>query len=335
MSTNRQAPDRTGWLIATAVVLVVAALGLIDMKNVSFSGLVTPDFTTVTQVSPGSPAERAGFEVGDRILSRGGVASDDLNGLLRQPRAAIGETRRFVVERGGLGAPLELEVTFAGQTVRNKALRVGALLIGLAFLLCGVGSYLRTPEAGSRTLAVLGICAMTGFAAWPYVPHATTRLALAVLPTLAFAMMPALLLHFLLRFPRPRPITRLVYGLLYVPVAVASLGAAVTLLIEARLLPVARVVLAGVIVIQLLFAIGVLIRACVRAGRDGRAAYGLNVLLVGFLAGLLPALVAGFIPALPGGQFYFLTTVLLPLALVYAVRRAGADEQGALQPQLA
>lgn len=333
MNTIRQAPDRTGWLLASAVLLVSAGLGLIDLKNVSFSGFVTPSYSTVTQVISDSPAEEAGFRVGDRIVTWDGVAASDLNALWRQPRAAIGETRTFVVEREGLSEPLELRVSFAAQTIQNKVVTVGSALIGLTFLLCGIGTYLRAPEARTRVLALLGICGMAGFSPLAYVPHGTTRLALAVLPVIGITMMPALLLHFLLGYPRPRRITRLVLGWLYVPVAVAGIIGAVTLVIEARLLPVARVALFAVIVLQLLFAIGLLIREYFRTDRESRTAYGLNALLVGFLGGLIPVLAAGFIPILPGGQFYFLTIVLLPLTLVYSLFRAANSLGETLLPQ--
>ena len=83
---------------------------------------------------------------------------------------------------------------------------------------------------------------------------------------------------------------------------------------------------------NVLFAIGVLIQNYAKADRATRAAHGLNALLIGFVGGLVPLLASGFVPSLPGGQFYFLITPLISLALAYAVFKTGA-EPAELRPQ--
>ncbi len=75
----------------------------------------------------------------------------------------------------------------------------------------------------------------------------------------------------------------------------------------------------------LVFIVGLLIRNYIQAGTHGREAYGLNVLLFGLLAGMLPAVIASLARSLPGSTYYFLTMALIPLALVYAVEKAAAS----------
>ncbi len=147
--------------------------------------------------------------------------------------------------------------------------------------------------------------------------------------------MPALLLHFLLRFPRRRRFLdrKIAPWLIYGPVALVTLVGAVTLLLQPQLLQLAIAVATAVPVLHILFAIGVLIHGYVKADRETRAAHGMNALLVGFVVGLVPVLVGGFVSSLPGAQFYFLTTLLIPLALAYAASRAGAEPAGELQPR--
>ena len=335
MSSYEQAPDRTGWWIASAVVLSIAALALIDSKNIPYSGMSLIGGTDITQVRAGSPAEQAGFQAGDKVVNSAGIDAGDLHALFRQPRAEIGETRHYEVERAGADQPIGLSVTFTSLPPTMRALTFGAALIGLTFLVCGVGAYLRFPGATTRLLAFLGAAAMNGFVGLPYIVQPDLRLAATILPLITTTLIPALLLHFLLRFPRRRRFLDRKVGLwlIYGPVALVGIVGAVTLLVRPELLSFARVVAITVPVLHVLFAIGVLIQSYVKADRATRAAHGLNALLIGFVGGLVPVLASGFVPSLPGGQFYFLTTLLIPLALAYAVFKTGAEPAAELRPQ--
>ena len=335
MNSYGQAPDRTGWWIASGVVLIIAALGLMEIDETPYSGLIATGATDVTQVQAGSPAEAAGFQAGDHIAVNGGIDTADRHTLFRRPRAEIGETRHYTVEREGAEQPLQLTMTFTALPLALKGLTLGAGVIGLAFLVCGVGAYLRFPDATTRLLAFLGVAAMITFVALPYIPQPDLRLAAVIVPLLASTLMPALLLHFLLRFPRrrrflDRPISRwLIYG----PVAVVGVVGAVTLLLRPELLGVARGVATAVPLLHLLFAIGALVHSYVKADRTQRADDGLTVLLFGFVGGLAPLLAAAFVPSLPGGQFYFLTSILIPLSLAYTAFKTRVESPGKLQPQ--
>ncbi len=335
MNSNRQAPDSTGWWIVSVVVLVIAALGLMEIDETPYSGLTATGSTDVTQVRAGSPAEAAGFQAGDHIAVNGGIDTGDRHTLFRQPRPAIGETRHYTVEREGAEQPLQLSLTFTQLPPVMKGLTLGAALIGLAFLVCGVGAYLRFPDATTRLLAFLGAAGMNAFVGLPYIPQPDLRLAAVILPLLTTTLMPALLLHFLLRFPRRRRFLdrKLSLWLIYGPVALVGIVGAVTLLLRPELLGVARGVATVVPLLHLLFAIGILIHSYVKADRETRVSHGLNVLLIGFVAGLVPVVVSGFAPSLPGGQFYFLTTILIPLSLAYTAFRTRAEVPGELQPQ--
>jgi S1-C subfamily serine protease len=56
-------------------------------------------YPVVTRVQPGSPAERAGLQVGDTIVTQGGV--DLLAGRPPAQRFAVGDTIRMTVRRDG------------------------------------------------------------------------------------------------------------------------------------------------------------------------------------------------------------------------------------------
>ena len=333
MSNYGQASDKTGWWIAAVVVSIIAALGLMDTKNIAYSGFFASGGSAVNQVKADSPAEQAGLQAGDKILVNAGIDTEDLHALFRQPRPTIGETRHYHIEREGTDEPLDLSVTFTALPPTMKALTFGAALIGLTFLLCGGGAYLRFPDATTRLLAFLGISAMTTFIALPYIPQPNLRLAAAILPLVTSTLMPALLLHFLLCFPRRRRFLdrKISRWLIYGPVAVVGVVGAVTLLVRPQLLQVAILVASVVPLVHVLFAIGLLIHSYVKADRTARATHGLNALLIGFVVGLVPLLVGAFVPSLPGAQFYFLTTILIPITMAYAALGAGGVRQ--MEPQ--
>ncbi len=65
---------------------------------------------TVDKVWPGSPAEKAGFRVGDRIVSLNGLEAggknlEKIHGLMRD--AKIGDTAMYVVARGSENVTLQ------------------------------------------------------------------------------------------------------------------------------------------------------------------------------------------------------------------------------------
>lgn len=327
MNSERQAPDRLAWWIAAAVVSIIAVLSLMDLENKSYSGFLATGGTAVTQVRDDSPASEAGFQVGDRIVVNAGIPADDLHALFRQPRAKIGETRHYLVERAGVEEPIALSVTFTEVPSRLAALTWGAALIGLTFLVCGLSAYLRHPSSTSRLLAWLGVSAMLTFVGLPYIPQATLRLVASLGPVMASTLMPALLWHFLLSFPRRRAFLdrRIAPWLIYGPVAAVVVLAAVTLLVRPELLGLAIPVTTGLPLVQILFAIGILIRGYVQADAQVRSSYGLHVLLAGFAVGLIPFLLGSFVPTLPGARLYFLSTILIPISLAYVVFKAGDD----------
>jgi hypothetical protein len=72
-------------------------------------GVQTEDDLTILEISPGSPAEKAGLKPGDRILKLGGEALPDLAKLRELIQKSPAETK-VVVRRDG--KELELPVTF-------------------------------------------------------------------------------------------------------------------------------------------------------------------------------------------------------------------------------
>ena len=95
-------------IFAAITVILVIPAGLLDLKNVPFTGHLEDANFTVTKVYSDSPAENADLKKEDHILSIDGISWKDTKAWHKKPRAKIGETRLFVVKRGEAEVTLNL-----------------------------------------------------------------------------------------------------------------------------------------------------------------------------------------------------------------------------------
>lgn len=93
------------WIVAALLLTVLAWVGLPKVLPNQFfvqsDTTVISDPVEVVQTVSGSPAEKAGLKVGDKILSVGGVDIDTVSRLSEQTKARAGEQVEIVYERGG------------------------------------------------------------------------------------------------------------------------------------------------------------------------------------------------------------------------------------------
>jgi regulator of sigma E protease len=108
---------------------------------------------TVGKVVPGSPAERAGVQVGDRVVAVGGQAVADFPALVAQVQPNPGKTLVFTVERGGSRRDVPIEV---------ESQREGGKLVGRIGI--GPGASAAIPDS-MRTLERYGPATALGRAA--------------------------------------------------------------------------------------------------------------------------------------------------------------------------
>ncbi len=64
-------------IILTALVALLEIPGALDISNKPYDGFSTTRHDTVREIDSGSPAEQAGFQVGDLITSNGGISPQD------------------------------------------------------------------------------------------------------------------------------------------------------------------------------------------------------------------------------------------------------------------
>lgn len=321
------------WIVPAVLVLIWGLFGLMDQRNASYAGF---DWSraAVLRVDAGSPADRAGLRIGDRILSIGGVPVDDLRALQQQARAAIGETRMVVVERTdattGAKSSKTIALTYgrppAGYTGRSLVMAV----IGLVFLLSGIAAYVRAPSTTTFLFAVVGLGFGLSMLPGPYIQAPAQRTFVSFAAFLALLAGFAALLHLMLVFPSRKVVItrRWARQLLYFPVAVVLLvGIPVVLAGPSTARPgVALAILNGIVMLgYAVFSVAALVDSYVRATPMDRRSQGLHVLLAGLILGLLPigaSVLAGMfvrVDLLPGGDYIYLTLVLIPVSIALAL----------------
>jgi len=322
------------FLGVAAVAAVVGFLGLLDIENVPYSGYFSGPNNDIVRVFPKSPAEQSGFQVGDVVESIDGIAVTDTKALSRRPRAEIGESRTFVVDRDG--SRQQLDLSYSSLPSRPRNLGIAAALIGFCFLLLPLWAYLTSPSSSTVVLAFFGLCFGAAFLPGPYSQSYMVRALGGALATSAVVMGFAFLVHYVLQFPKPGAFLARAWGrrLIY--------GPAILLALFFIFLTVAqpdatsgfnRIVgaLVGLFIVTFFgWAVVGMIRGFRGASASERTRHGLTLMLFGTLAGLLPVTFSSLIGTiapqiqanLPGIQFFFLTLVLIPICFAVATVRS-------------
>ncbi len=339
METLEASRYRTLLLVVTVLILVWGVLGALDIRNQTYTGYVTDGNNTITQVTDGSPADVAGLETGDYIRSIGGIAVEDLGAALQQLRPEVNEVRTFEVERDGRDVSVDL--SYAALPMSNALARYGAVLIGFLFLVCGVWAFLTVPTKRTVLLCVLGIAFSVGFTAGPYFTSATVRTAVGVVMLLMVIVGFAVLTHFLLVFPKKKltlersKMTWAVYG----PAAVVAFLTLWFLVVQPTATSAVNVffrALFGLLVVAYFgTSLIALTHSYVKAAAGDRVVTGLNLLMMGAVAGLGPSLVISLVGLIapqvvvPGAQFVPLSIGLVPVTFALAAVRGERSAQAA------
>jgi hypothetical protein len=316
------ASSKTAILIFAAVVVVYGILGWLDVKNYAQGGWATAPDNTVTQVLSGSPAEAGGLQVGDKIVSLGGIATTDAAAQAQRGRPAVGETWEFVVERDG--ATVSLDVTFGEPVPERKFLAHAGFLVGFCFIIFTVRAFMQEQTASTQALALAGVLFSFIFITGPYFGSPMLRSLDNAVTVLLIWLGVASLLNFLL--------THLRSGgnkLVYAP------GLAVGLFVAWRVLAQPEATdglnnftsaFVGVVAAFYLIASLVTVyRSYAGATGSEREASGLQLMMIGAVVGLLLpiiTIVAGIVApqlVLPGQNFYFLTFIAIPITWSMAV----------------
>ena len=330
MSSETSVVSKWMIVVASALVGLLHVLSLAQMGDQAYRGYRTDQSRVVTEVSPGGPADRAGFRPGDRITRIGGVDVADSRALDALPPARPGETRAYVVDRSGQLVPLTL--TFGKLPGVDAFAYLTSGLTGICFLVFGLWAYFRVPTASTKLLALTGIGLGATFVEMPYFasPRLRALQDAVLLPVSMFGFV--FLLHFFLVFPIRKRV--LAHGFTLPPPYV--LGALVAVAYMAAKLfgtgdwetvgSLAREIALVLALACFALAVVAFVHGYVHTDRGLRSAWGLNGLLVALLLGfapMVPTAIALAAPrlVLPASEYYDLVWVLIPFALARAAMR--------------
>ena len=340
MTNDSGAKYRSAFLILGVLFVIWRIVGLIDQRSVAYSGFVTDGNNTIIRIDAGSPAERAGLKVGDYIKSIGGISVEDTAAFARRGRNTIGETEAYVADRRGETVPgatgevpasITANVTYAGSPGRYVALGYTASLIGFCFIICGLAAYFKVPSRSAALLAMTGLCLGVTFGGGPYFSSYFVRTLVASIQMVLAVLGFGFLLHFMLNFPKPKAFLNKKHALrfIYGPAVFIAIYLLLLIIVQPRatsgLNQVSNILVGLFIVVYFGWATIAMIHTYAKATSQERFDYGLNMMLAGVIVGFLPvtiaALVGIFAPklVLPGSDFYFLTLILIPIALAWAV----------------
>jgi len=339
MGTSDLSRFKTPLLGISFLILIWGLLGVLDVRNLTYTGYATDGNNTITQVTDGSPADLAGLETGDYIRAIGGIRVEDLGAVVQRSRPAIGETRTIEVERDGQAVSVEL--TYGAQPLANKLITYGFVLIGFLFLAFGVWAFFAVQTTVTLLLAVLGISFSIPLTVGPYFASPGLRTALGVIVFLLILVAFAAIAHFLLVFPTKKQLLerRNMLWVVYGPAILVGILATWLLVAQPAATSAVNVffrALFGVFLVAY-FGTGLLalIHSYVKAPRQDRATNGLNLLLLGVVAGLGPSIVTSLVGlvapgiVVPGAQFLPLGLALLPVTFAISAVRVERTAQAA------
>jgi two-component system NtrC family sensor kinase len=279
----------------------------------------------MTGVEPGSAAAAAGLLPGDRIVTADGQTA----GSLPQPEKSLARKpfphRLLVISRGEVR-----EVSLQRSRVALDRTYLFLAFVGFLYLLIGLFTVSRDRTGAARIFWALCLSSFAVYVVTPAGPHDGIWKTFLLVEDFYRALLPALLLHFFLVFPRPFSIRgRRLLPLLYLPGAAylavqeaplffSSAAAASTLELATRLWE-AYFALFGAVA---LWRLAHLLR---RRREDAEAQMQIRWIGLGVAVGLAPFLLLSVLPRILGLASPFLSglsvvpLVLIPLAFAYAI----------------
>ncbi len=312
--------------IASVVFIIWGVLGLMDAKNYTSSGFQTDDNNVIVYLEPDSPAEKSGMQVGDNVLSSGGIDINDNKALSQRDRPKAGDTREYVVDRNG--EEISLELTFSVLSSKDRNLNTLGFVVGLLFILIGLYAHNSHRTNLSLSFAVFAVCFGFIFMSGPHFKPGMLNNVVNSLSSLIVIFSFATLANYILIYPKK---SKYKQKLLFLPGVLAVL-----LIWFLNFMPpestgtinmAIRLFFGAIIIFYFGTALLTLLRKYLKANAAERRSRGLNMMFVGSLIGLLPILIyftANTISPginLPGNDYVGLTFAAIPIFFMLALNQ--------------
>lgn len=312
---------------ATVAVCLVSFSRKVDsFSRARFEAVRSGDALLVTWVDSEGSAAAGGLLPGDRIITVDGQTAasvaDPARAIARRPYPH----RLLVLSRG------EVHSIAVGKPVpRIDRTYLFLALVGLLYLVIGLYTLVRERTGAAVLFYALCLSSFAVYVLTPSQPHDALWKAFVLTEDVYRAVLPGLLLHFFLVFPRPLRVRRPLLFVGYLS------GGAYLLLQEAPLLGVpvepARAFEGATRLWLVLFAASAVaaiarVARLLRGDRDeAQSQKQLRWIGLGLVVGLAPVLVLSVIPRIFGFATPWLSSVsvlplvLVPLAFAYAILR--------------
>lgn len=320
-------PGPSVFLLLALAAMAWGAMSFLHTDRLARAGFALSRGQLVVQVLPGSPAERSGIQVGDRITKIDEIPTRDRAAVARLSRGAIGDQRLIQLDRNG--ARIEVALTLSGLNGKDRWRRHARVFTGICFLLICAWPYGRRPGPESRALAFMGLGLGLAYMGSPQLTAEAARLTASVVRNGLILAGVGAGLHFLRLMAGPSRAARWHPAVIYTPLAAYWLLLSVRIVFAADtpLLIQSFVSVSGGLLLGIYLTIGMvtLARAWVRNRQAATSGETLRLLCLGPSLGLLPVAMAGVLPVLlpgvdlPGIEFWFLGVLLVPLSWARAL----------------
>ncbi|NNE25621.1 MAG: PDZ domain-containing protein [Saprospiraceae bacterium] len=336
MNANKSAYTNLVYALA-AIFLVLGFMGYLDIKNYTYDGYNSNDFT-VTKVDENSPASEAGMQVGDQILTIDGKDVRDADTWNNRPRTKVGDTRALGVSRDGV--EMTYDITYASMPKNDDLLNRVGWLIGLIFLIMGVWAIMKKKSQAALYFALFGIGFGQSFMGRPYLESEAMRDIMGSvslsLVLLAFAFLVGAILYHSPKssFTNKSNATKI----LFVPAILLAVFFIILTIMDPDSTSGLNTFVDYLVMFFILFYFGWAILAIVKkykqADEETRNNNKLGLMFWAVIIGLVPILIDVVVNtlmptvSLPGSDYYFITMALIPIGfgLAIAQSRAAASE---------
>lgn len=315
--------------VLSSVFLLWGIFGLMDIKNQTYDGFGTNDFEVI-RIEEGGPAEQAGLKVGDILLQSDGVSVKDYKELDKRPRATVGQTRTYLVERAGEEKTIAL--TYAALPQKNKTDRYIQFVIGLLFILL---PSVVTSKSNSDLKVSLGLSMTTFgflFLDGPYFENGPLKDFIDILGIAIITFALTYLADYLLKYAPQSSIThKKAYRLMFSPMLLILVVILILTIIKPDYSAALNNGIQALFTVFFLSYLGIsivtLIRKFLRTESAKRKQYGLDLMLVGVCFSLLPLFILFTINTInpgaeiPGEDYIFMGFTLIPITFSVALNR--------------
>jgi hypothetical protein len=321
---------RFKWPFAAMVItaLVLSVIGIVDLSSTPYSGYEVSADYRVIRVAPNSSADRAGLQVGDRIIRIEGVPTENLHQVLKQPRTEINVDQKLSILRNNW--PYEFSIRQDSLPGKGMFLAWAGNLMAFIMLALGFAVYWRRPGKVSSLFFLFNLCFALAFMTPPYLETVFLRNIVSVNFLLFLTLGFAFFLHLTLVFPRSKPAVKEtpVELLVYLPAPLLAIAYLVLRLLHPKADLLSNLIMQDTFALLTLAVLGLALAAVIHSYWTATAqqrSRGLGVVLAGSLLGVvLPVIgfvLGTFVPqlSLPGREYYPLLAILVPLSFCWAL----------------